>query len=104
MTSPTPECQRVAIAMPIMKPDGIDLKGKSVPTHVRMSSFHQEWAARNHGQTLERLAERGGLDVTEAAAIYQRRRWRPMLIEDALAAIEPYAFSPTTSGREGERG
>ncbi len=36
---------------------------------------HEKQAHANHGQTLQRLAERGGLDVGEALAIIEGRRW-----------------------------
>ena len=37
---------------------------------------HEKQAWKNHGQTLERLAERGGLDPTELLAVLEDRRWR----------------------------
>jgi hypothetical protein len=36
---------------------------------------HARQAQRNHSQTLERLAERGGLSFDEAAAILEDRPW-----------------------------
>ena len=36
---------------------------------------HEEQALKNHGQTLKRLAERGGLDWTEALAVLEDRKW-----------------------------
>jgi len=36
---------------------------------------HEAQAQRNHGQSLERLAQRGGLDPAEAVAILEDRRW-----------------------------
>lgn len=76
---------------PIMRPFGIDTKGRGLPKLIQWSCLNEEWAALNHGQSLDALARRGGLDPTELAAIIQRRRWRPMLIEDALDVIEPFA-------------
>ena len=45
-----------------------------------------EWQARrNHGQqSLQRLAERGGLDPTELVAVMERRSWRPMAMWEAI--------------------
>lgn len=42
---------------------------------------HEEQALQNHGQTLERLAERGGLDWNEILPILEDKTWRecPML-------------------------
>ena len=37
---------------------------------------HDDQAQRNHHQTLERLAERGGLGPSEAVVIIQDRQWR----------------------------
>jgi hypothetical protein len=45
-------------------------------------------AMDNHGQTLERLAERGGLSLDEAAALAEGRRWRSMTADEALAALK----------------
>jgi len=36
---------------------------------------HQAQAMSNHGQTLDRLAQRGGLGVSEAIDILEGRRW-----------------------------
>lgn len=52
-----------------------------------MLAPHEEQAKWNHGQTLARLAERGGLSVVEMAALLEDRKWRPMPIEDAWAIV-----------------
>jgi hypothetical protein len=59
------------------------------------SLFNEEQARRNHGQSLRRLAERGGLSWCEAAAIIERREWRAMddaeaerIVRAALAALK----------------
>lgn len=36
---------------------------------------HEAQALNNHGQTLEKLAYRGGLSFEEAAAVMEDRRW-----------------------------
>ena len=36
---------------------------------------HEQQALANHGQTLNRLAERGGLGASEALDIVEGRRW-----------------------------
>lgn len=43
---------------------------------INMDVLNEEWAQRNHGQSLERLNERGGLSVEEIMAIVERRRVR----------------------------
>jgi hypothetical protein len=45
---------------------------------------HEYQALTNHSQSLEVLADRGGLDVTEALAVITGRRWMPMPIEQAV--------------------
>jgi hypothetical protein len=53
-----------------------------------MDVLNEEWAQKNHYQTLTRLAERGGLSLCEAAAIIQRRPWRQMSDADALEVLK----------------
>lgn len=55
---------------PIMGNDNI----KSVPWAV--AEFGRKQAEKNHGQSLERLAERGGLDVLEMAWALTGVGWR----------------------------
>jgi hypothetical protein len=45
------------------------------PTHVPWRLLSEEWAQRLHGQSLEYLAERGGLDPTEIVANVHRLTW-----------------------------
>jgi len=49
------------------------------------------WAHNNHGQTLERLRERGGMSWCEMAAIMEWRRWEPMNQASARARCEEIA-------------
>jgi hypothetical protein len=48
---------------------------------------HERQADANHGQTLERLAQRGGLSPCEAVAVLEDRDWRPMPDAAALARL-----------------
>lgn len=48
---------------------------------------HRRQAMKNHGQTLERLKERGGLSPSEMLAILEDREWRAMDDGLALSAI-----------------
>jgi hypothetical protein len=59
------------------------------PTHVPWAVLapHEAWALRNHSQTLERLAERGGLSLCEMCAVIEERRWRKMDDAEALARV-----------------
>lgn len=47
---------------------------------------HETQARANHGQSLARLAERGGLGVCEALAVLDNRRWHRM--DQAVAMAE----------------
>lgn len=50
---------------------------------------HEAQAQANHGgQTLKRLAERGGLSAGEAVAVIEDRRWRNMPYSAARARLE----------------
>jgi hypothetical protein len=55
--------------MPIM--------GSTLMSEIPFSMLapHEEQAQRNHGQSLNRLAERGGLAVSEAIDILEGRKW-----------------------------
>lgn len=52
-----------------------------------MLSPHAAQATRNHGQTLERLAQRGGLGVSEAIAILQDQPWQHIPLDVAAAQL-----------------
>lgn len=51
---------------------------------IPFSMLNEEWAKRNHQQTLNRLAERGGLSPSEAIAIMDKRKWLAMPDKAAL--------------------
>lgn len=48
---------------------------------------HEAQAQRNHSQSLQRLAERGGLSACEALAVLQDREYRSMTAADANAQL-----------------
>jgi hypothetical protein len=58
------------------------------PLRLVMRTLNEEWAQKNHNQSLERLADRGGLGLSEAAAIIERRKWRSMTDAEALEVIK----------------
>lgn len=67
--------------------DAIRAAGTSfaiVQVPMDMLRPHAKQAYRNHGQTLERLADRGGLAPAEALAILDDRPFEPM--EPGLAS------------------
>lgn len=52
---------------------------------------HEAQALRNHGgQSLETLADRGGLGPDEALAVLEDRRWRKMDEEDARTQLKAF--------------
>jgi hypothetical protein len=55
---------------------------------------HERQADRNHGQTLRRLAERGGLSLCELAAVLEDRKYRKMSTEEALAVVLQFMRQP----------
>jgi hypothetical protein len=59
--------------------------GPSIPWEMIAPCERQ--AQSNHQQSLERLAERGGLDPTEALAVLESRRWHWMDPAFALASL-----------------
>lgn len=55
---------------------------------------HEAQALRNHGgQSLERLAERGGLSPAELVAVVEDRAFRSMPLEEAVARVRELAGS-----------
>ena len=58
------------------------------PLLITDNVLNEEYAQINHGQTLARLNERGGLAPCEAVAIAEKRRWRKMPIEEAINALK----------------
>lgn len=48
---------------------------------------HEKQALSNHGQTIKRLAERGGLDWVEALAVMEDRKWVRMDSEVAREKV-----------------
>jgi len=68
------------------------------PYYIRMDALNEEWAQRNHGQSLKRLNERGGLSPCEAAAIIERRRYDRMPADAAIALLKPFEWRPEKNG------
>lgn len=48
---------------------------------------HEKQAMSNHGQTIKRLAERGGLDWVEALAVIEDRKWVRLDLEYARKKV-----------------
>ncbi len=60
---------------------------------------HETRARINHGQTLGRLKQRGGLSVSEVVAILEDRPWRRMGVSDRDKDDHAKAASPDQSDR-----
>lgn len=72
---------------PIMSEDGIqEIPWSAIEPHRRQAEI-------NHSQSLERLAERGGLGLCEAVAVLEDRRWHPMDRRLTNARLFALAFS-----------
>lgn len=54
---------------------------------IRMDLLNEEHAYRNHGQSLAKIAGRGGLDLQEALAIIEHRQWINQETKDTLLAL-----------------
>lgn len=78
-------------AFPVITPERW---GDGCPRFVRWEALSEKWAQINHGQTLTRLAERGGLDPTELVANLGGFPWRDMDLERAVGVIRHYEVKP----------
>lgn len=58
------------------------------PSSIPFDALTERWAQNNHGQSLSRLAERGGLSLTEVAANIEERRWRSMTDDELREALK----------------
>lgn len=76
----TPECQKCAEREARMFPI---MGGPNIPW--RILAPHETQALKNHGQTLERLAERGGLDPCEALQVIGGTPWNSIHLEPDAA-------------------
>jgi hypothetical protein len=91
---PAPQHEQAARAFPVLNgPHGC-------PRFVRWSALSETRAMFNHGQSLARLAERGGLDPLEIAANLAGTSWgsiprpTPETIAAAVETIRPIACDP----------
>ena len=78
--------------MPIL----VDSKyNKFSPKTIPMNLLNEWWAQSNHGQSLTRLAERGGLSPSEIVANIEKRPWNQMDEVDAISFIKEIAAVTT---------
>lgn len=64
------------------------------PKFIRWDVLDEGWAQKIHGQTLTRLAERGGLSPCEALANIERREWHRMNYYEACKQLKQYEVVP----------
>jgi hypothetical protein len=64
------------------------------PFAMRWNMLNEEQAKRIHGQSLERLAQRGGLSPSEAMANVERRAFHDVAKEQAFRALIAAAPAP----------
>lgn len=63
----------------------------------------RRWSDRNHGQSLERLAQRGGMSWCEMAAIIGHRRWEKADQKAAKAECEAIRDARAEAPTQGPR-
>lgn len=82
--------------------DRAELKA-GAPRHVPWSMLapHARQAMSNHHQTLERLAERGGLGLDEVCAVLEDRPWRRMTPGAALEKVRALIDAHTATQAPG---
>ncbi|PCI47176.1 MAG: hypothetical protein COB49_07510 [Alphaproteobacteria bacterium] len=71
------------------------------PEYIPFSILSEQWAQNNHGQTLDRLNERGGLAVYEALAIIERRDCHNIPDTTGTAMLNKHLNSMIKAGDEG---
>ena len=59
-----------------------------------MMTPHEAQAQRNHSQSLQRLAERGGLSACEACAVLEDRPWRAMTLQASYTKLAEHVAAP----------
>lgn len=64
---------------------------------------HEAQVIRNHQQTLERLAQRGGLGPDELVAVLEDRRWRDMPEREAVDRLVELSVRAAHKTEEEER-
>lgn len=95
------------VTFPVLHQPGPGRKKKPSLKFIpwKMIEPHREQAKRNHDQTLERLAERGGLDPAELVAVLANRAFQnydpPEAADPVLEAmLVTYLLDCFREGRE----
>lgn len=80
-----------AAPAPIHAPTGDWMPLMGTGLAIRFDVLNEAQAQRNHGQSLKRLRERGGLGPDEALAIAEKQKWRSRDIEGSITALSALA-------------
>jgi hypothetical protein len=75
-----------------------DMAPRTVPWSLLAP--HEEQALRNHDQSLDVLARRGGLAPAEMVAVLEDRKWRDMMFDAAVARLEALVLAHETGEQE----
>jgi len=70
------------------------------PKEIPMGLLNEEWAQRNHSQSLTRLNERGGITLDEALSIINRRPFQKHPIPEKLVSIILHMITGYNAARE----
>lgn len=96
--SEKPKAENEALK-PSKQPDYMPLMG--TPLAIRFDALSAEQAVANHGQGLEQLRDRGGLDLSEAAAVKEKRGWRSTTAPAALCSLATHVLKwPKAAGSQ----
>lgn len=74
-----------------------DARKPGCPKQFPMHLLSEDQAQKNHGQTLKRLKDRGGLGITEILAIVHRKKWShyaSLHWADALSMLNEVLTNP----------
>lgn len=86
--SNTPAPREEIEYMPILTAELSELKKvPNVPVCVPMNLLNEQQAYSNHGQSLQRLKEHGGLSVRESLSLITRQHWRYYSYLDNVKAV-----------------
>ncbi len=67
------------------------------PTSVKMPMTREKRALKNHGQTLERLNERGGVSPCEAIALMRDTEWEIQTSIEIVDAFREFGWLDSKS-------
>lgn len=89
---------------PIMGPGPTRYGERRLTVPFAFVKAHERQANTNHGQTVERLKERGGLGWSELAAVVEGRDWRQMDVdaahEQTMRVLLAWHPKPTEEGEK----